>query len=76
MANYKFLKFIDTKLTKKSHDKTSKSSCSACETFTIALAVTIFGSKVCIIKTHGSESRGQEETANARPSRPHGHYCE
>ena len=29
-----------------------------------------------LIKTHGSESRGQEEAASARPSRPRGHYSE
>ena len=29
-----------------------------------------------IIKTHGSESRGQEEAASTRPSRPRSHYSE
>ena len=30
----------------------------------------------CHIKTHSSESRGQEEAASAHPSRAHGHYNE
>ena len=28
------------------------------------------------IKTHGSESRGQEEAASMHPLRPRGHYSE